>query len=201
MREHGYAREGETESGNSWRHSNIVSTSNIAIRIASGSTGTAVAIVGTTVLTAESVMLGPGRLGSALPTLVSGHPSADRFRRYSSPDFNIGLFDNHARLNGPAACPAILGSQHPFPVGFGQPFNRDNTDPCLIITAVPRAEAYPPSGPELHIARLVRLHTISGIHGVSTVNHFDKGMALVDIDNTCLHHTVFVKERSQVSFR
>jgi hypothetical protein len=37
---------------------------------------------------------------------------------------------------------------------------------------------------------------MSSIPGVSTVEHFDKGMALVDIGNASLHHTVFIKERS-----
>jgi hypothetical protein len=70
----------------------------------------------------------------------------------------------------------------------------------LVTTSRPRRSTEK-TNPELHIAGLVRLHAISSIHGVSTVNHFDKGMALVDIDNACLYHTVFIKERSQVSFR
>lgn len=54
---------------------------------------------------------------------------------------------------------------------------------------------------ELHITRLVSLHTLPGIHSVSTANHLDERVALVDIDNARLNHTIFVEQSAKMSFR
>ena len=40
---------------------------------------------------------------------------------------------------------------------------------------------------KLHIRRSIALHSFFGMHSILTGKHLDEGMALVDIDNACLH--------------
>lgn len=55
--------------------------------------------------------------------------------------------------------------------------------------------------PELHIARFVRFHPFTSMDSVIAANHFDKSMALVDVDNASLNNTKFAKKRTEMRFR
>jgi hypothetical protein len=48
--------------------------------------------------------------------------------------------------------------------------------------------------PELHVAGFVGFHASSSIHGIGAVDHLDKGMALIDVDNACLNNSKLAEE-------
>lgn len=220
-RKHGNTGERETETRNCRRHSDI-GVGHVSIRMAARTTRTAVAMAIHTTLrttTSEAVVLRARRLGTTLTSLVSSHTSTDSFRRHPGTDLDIGFLDDHSGLDLPTARSTVFCGKHPLAIGLRQSLDRDNTDTRLVVAAVTWAEPNTPSCllprqyisskkthdeityPELHVAGLVLLHTLAGIHSILTVDHLDEGMALVDVDNASLDNTKLVEKRAQVGLR
>jgi hypothetical protein len=84
--------------------------------------------------------------GSLTPALVRLHTAADGFGGHTRADFNVGLFDDKAALDGPTAATANLGRQHPLAVRLGEGGDGNHADAAGVVAAVTRAEADAPSG-------------------------------------------------------
>lgn len=128
------------------------------------------------------------------------------FRRHTRTDLNVGLLDHHPRLDRPSATATILRCEHPLAVGLSKSFDRNDADTRLVVTAVTRSEPNTPSRldlcqnclsliiigwvttyPELHFSRSIGLHSITSIDRIIAIDHLDKSMALVDVDNARLN--------------
>jgi len=53
---------------------------------------------------------------------------------------------------------------------------------------------------KLHVSRFVRFHSFTSIDSVIAADHFDKSVALVDIDNASLNDTKLAEQRTEMRF-
>ena len=168
-RKHWHSRKCKPETRNCWRDTHIVDIRSISVCMSTITTGVRVII---TVRTSSTIMLRSRWHWTTLASCISCDPSANgclkenrksvieapllissfffpgvrlTFRRYSSSNFNIWLLNDHTTLDWPSTSSTILSGQHPFTVSVGQSLYRDDTDACLVVTAVTRTEADTPS--------------------------------------------------------
>lgn len=53
---------------------------------------------------------------------------------------------------------------------------------------------------KLHVSRFVRFHSFTSIDSVIAADHFDKSVALVDIDNASLNDTKLAEQQTEMRF-
>ena len=67
------------------------------------------------------------------------------FGRNASADLDVRFLYTQALLDGLAATAAVLGVQHPLPVGISESLNGDHANPSLVVTTVTWTEAHAPA--------------------------------------------------------
>jgi hypothetical protein len=67
------------------------------------------------------------------------------FRRWTSTNLNIRLFNDHASSHGLASSATILCSQQPLSVSFGEQIDWDYADTNVVISTLSWAKANSPA--------------------------------------------------------
>jgi hypothetical protein len=136
----------------------------------------------------------PRGLGPSGTAFVSLHAPADGLGRYASANLDIWFLDDKTSLDFTATASTIGSCQHPLDVSFREAVDGNDGNATGVVAAVARTEANTPPRPEGHVRVTGISCRILRSRGILARDHLDESVALVLVDNACLHGTIFAEQ-------